>query len=72
MMNQAKKSMSDRALICRINRKLAHNLERLIKLRINSRDYSQHGPYFIEDMNTRGVQSYGISDLQELAKQLGV
>jgi hypothetical protein len=63
----AKAPVSVRAVIGRINRKLAKEKQTLHK----ARDGSQIGPYFIVQDRTSSVIAHGINDIEQLARDKG-
>lgn len=63
------KTVSERALIKRINRKLVKENERLAVTR-SDRWYSDLGNYYIFDVNTNFVTS-AHHDLEELGREMG-
>lgn len=71
--------LTERALVQRINRKLAHEGEVLKKCRCavcgNRIDGSAHcnlGPYFIVDLSTNAVTNKEMDDLESLGNELKV
>jgi hypothetical protein len=63
--------LSERAVVQRINRKLAKENEALRTSRQNSRAQSIVGNYYIVDLNRNAVTASQI-DLEALARELGV
>ena len=66
-----KKTVSERAVIARINRALAKDGEALRKTRADSRWISDLGYYYIIDTNLNTITAQHLS-LSELARELNV
>lgn len=60
-------SMSDHANTARLRRLAARHGEQLVKLRENSRWYSQYGPFMTVDPSTNAILAAGLDadDLDE-------
>lgn len=63
--------VSDRALLARINRKLAAGDEVLKRCREDSRSYYQLGDYYLVDLNSNGIVRMNC-DLEVEGRKLGV
>ena len=59
------------ALLRRVNRKLAHDQEKVIVSRIDSDAYREFGRYYLQDTHANRVIGSHL-DLEELARDLGV
>jgi len=65
------KSISESALISRINRKLQHDGEVVRSCRVSSADFHRLGRHYVVDLSTNCVVRYDI-DPAELGLRLGV
>lgn len=61
--------VSESALRARINRKLAHDGERVVTPRYGSQSWLEYGPHFIVD--NRNIMQAWSCDLEELGRELG-
>lgn len=68
---KSKVGVSERALIARLNRKLAHKWLQVKKCRVDSRDYFNLGDYYVIDLRANLIESQNV-DLTVLAKKYGV
>ena len=66
-----KVSITRRALVARINRKLGHDLEQLKKCRVDSNGYSYLGDFYLVDLSKNNVQDTHV-DIVTIAKKLKV
>ena len=66
------KIISERAMQARINRKLAHDGQKLAKTQPHSRHRGELGRWYIVDENTNAITAHGIDDLSKLANELGM
>ena len=66
-----KKKLTERALIARINRKLANDSQALKKCRENSQWFNELGYYYIVDETLNTITAQNIK-LDKLGKELGV
>jgi hypothetical protein len=64
-------TVSRRAALARIQRRLAKEDERLVKIRETSGDFVRYGPYMIVDIGTKGVIEGGWT-LEGLAKEFEI
>lgn len=64
-------TVTGRALYQRINRKLAHEAERLCAARPGTREYAELGPYYVVSNQTSAVVAWHC-DLAKLWRELGV
>ena len=62
--------LSENALRARINRKLAHEGERVVTPRYGSQSWLEYGPHFIVD-DRNNLQAWSC-DLENLGRELGV
>lgn len=65
------KNVSSHALIARINRKLAHDHQRLCKCRERSRLRHDVGEYYLLDTYRNAIANYNV-DVVNLGRELGV
>lgn len=70
-MAKSKVGVSERALIARLNRKLAQECLQVKKCRVDSRDYFNLGDYYVIDLRANFINSQNV-DLTVLAKEYGV
>ena len=68
MTEQKKVAISERALMARINRKLAKEGQKLCKCREGSRAMSNLGTYHVIDTYKNAVIDWGIEDLEKWTK----
>ncbi len=67
----AKVPISDRALLARINRKLAKKMQTLRQCRAGSRWYHELGDYYILDLNRNWIVDKHC-DAETLGREIGV
>lgn len=70
-MAKGKVVVSERALLARLNRKLAHEGLQIKKCRMNSRFYHDLGDYYIIDIRLNFIKSKDV-DLKRLGKSENV
>ena len=64
-----KKKVSERALMARINRKLAREQQQLMKCKQDSRDHAALGDYYLVDLATNSITAQNM-DLGDLGREL--
>ena len=64
-----KKAVSERALLARINRKLAKDDQKLLKCRADTRAHTELGDWYIVRQSTNSVEAVQV-DLEQLAQEL--
>jgi hypothetical protein len=64
-------SVSTRAVLARVNRKLAHEGSVLKRCRQDSRDHDELGDYYMVNSNSNGIFKVQC-ELEEEARELGV
>ena len=64
-----KVKISERALLARINRRLAKDDQKLLKCRADTRAYADLGDWYIVSQSTNAVEAAHV-DLEQLAQEL--
>lgn len=70
-MDRTKVSVSERAIVARINRKLAKEMQSLRRCREDSRGFNDLGSFYILDLHRNSVEAMHV-DVKKLARELDV
>jgi len=65
------KRLNERAMMARINRKLATKGQKIVRTPPNSHWFNELGRFHIVDRNLNAITAHGIDDLEGLSKELG-
>lgn len=73
MAKQTKKMVSERAVLARLNRKLAKEQQKVCTTKEDSRGFGETGRYYVVDLNRNTIVIKGLhyDGLERLAKEEG-